>query len=248
MNLLQTLLNQADQISNYQSEIPLNAINLMMPSDGVPFIVKFNFSRILVIEKYDDDSNFKLTYYVDASIAEQLPKNNFAHKFVHVLQTLSGEIRFALMSQNPTNSWNRSKLEGIKVSDEGNVISMIRDKEANVYAHKIEHDIPLFEIDMNKVAESFKETFSDQYYINSLEHPMIKDLLTETGEIVDVDESSLGNELDEPFDSVDDEPTETQKDSNHENLIEMELDKVTLDDVEIDDVEIDEIDFDDLSA
>ncbi|KKC97898.1 hypothetical protein [Photobacterium halotolerans] len=187
MDLYQKLLNQAEKVANFKSAIPANALNLMMPSDGVPFITKLKLSELLVVEDTDRESGYKSTYYVDVDIAEKLPVKKVAQKELHLLQTHTGEIRFALLSKNPKNSWNVSKLEALKASSEGKVISVKRDKEAKVYAHKIEHDIPHYEIDMSQVEKVFTDTFSHGFSIESLDHPVAQKLLAgENGDVVDV--------------------------------------------------------------
>ncbi|MCV5949503.1 hypothetical protein OFN94_32335, partial [Escherichia coli] len=87
-----------------------------------------------------------------------------SQKVLHVLQTTKNDIRFVLLSSNPSNSWNRSKLDAVKASAEGKVISVKRNKEAGVYSYSVEHDIAPFDVDMSLVAKAFDETFGGEYH------------------------------------------------------------------------------------
>ncbi|MCL1056798.1 hypothetical protein L2729_02180 [Shewanella gelidimarina] len=185
MNLFKHLEKQANSVSTFKADLPVNSLALMMPSDGVPFVAKSNVQPILVIEEYEEDG-FKSTYYVDYEIAKSLPKKKVASKVLHILQTDDSEVRFVLLNHKVSNSWNRSKLEAVKMSDEGKVISVTRDRDAGVYAPMIEHDINLFDIDMDLVSTKFDETFGGEFYIDSLDHPVVKKLLGSEGELVDV--------------------------------------------------------------
>ncbi|MFA0026741.1 hypothetical protein AB4369_27995, partial [Vibrio sp. 10N.261.49.A5] len=65
MSLFNNLAKQAEKVANFKAEIPSNALSNMMPSDGVPFMTKFEVQKLLTVERYDDETGFKFTYYVD---------------------------------------------------------------------------------------------------------------------------------------------------------------------------------------
>lgn len=251
MSLFNNLAKQAEKVANFKAEIPSNALSNMMPSDGVPFMTKFEVQKLLTVELYDDETGFKFTYYVDADVAESLPKKEVSQKVLHVLQTTKNDIRFVLLSGNPSNSWNRSKLDAVKVSDEGKVISVKRNKEAGVYSYSIEHDIAPFDIDMSLVEKAFDETFGGDFYIDSLEHPIAQAMLENQGELVDVDGGDTeSNQVDtdaddkRPYD-----PSEHGIFSNDPEPLE-ELEEIDeLEDVEIEDsIDFDDLDFDEIAA
>lgn len=254
MSLFNNLAKQAEKVANFKAEIPSNALSNMMPSDGVPFMAKFEVQKLLTVERYDDETGFKSTFYVDADVAESLPKKEVSQKTLHVLQTTKGDIRFVLLSSNPSNSWHRSKLDAVKVSDEGAVISIKRNKDAGVYSYSVEHDIAPFDIDMSLVAKAFDETFGGDFYINSLDHPVAQAMLESQGELIDVVvDDTESNQVDtdadnkRPYDPSEhgifsDEPEPLEELEELEEIDELE-------EIEIEDsIDFDDLDFDDIAA
>lgn len=252
MSFLAKLEKQAEKVANFKADMPVNALATMMPSDGVPFMAKYDVQPMLVIEQYDEDSGFKSTYYVDAEIAESLPKKKVATKMLHVLQTQKDDIRLVLLSRKPSNSWNRSKLDLVKASDEGKVISVKRDKEAGVYGYSIEHDIKAFDIDMTLVDKKLEEVFSGEFYIDSLDHPVAKKLQEDDGEVVDVTDVVDDKQPEEVKNLVDaDDKADNKSAIKPEYLMNGDCSDYELvadfdDDISLDDSDDIEIDFDDI--
>ncbi|HHF3060700.1 TPA: hypothetical protein ACPJ0X_002123 [Vibrio diabolicus] len=245
MSLFENLAKQAEKVANFKADIPSNALANMMPSDGVPFMAKFDVQKMLTIERYDDDTGYKSTYYVDADVAQSLPKKEVSQKVLHVLQTTKDDIRFVLLSNNPSNSWNRSKLDAVKVSDKGKVISVKRNKEAGVYSYSLEHDIAPFDVDMSLVAKAFDETFGGEYHIDSLEHPVAQALLENKGEFVDVVDGDT--EQKQVNDDADDERV---RDPSEDGIFSDDPEPLEeLEEIEIEDeIDLDDLDFDDIAA
>ncbi len=245
MSLFEKLNAQAEKVANFKAQIPSNALSNMMPSDGVPFMTKSEVQKMLTIERYDDETGYKYTYYVDADVAESLPKKEISQKVLHVLQTTKNDIRFVLLSSNPSNSWNRSKLDAVKVSDEGAVISVKRNKEAGVYSYSVEHDIAPFDVALSLVAKVFDETFGGEYHIDSLEHPVAQTLLENKGEFVDVVDGDT--EQKQVNDDADDERV---RDPSEDGIFSDDPEPLEeLEEIEIEDeIDLDDLDFDDIAA
>ncbi|EKB0632720.1 hypothetical protein RA805_003374 [Vibrio cholerae] len=242
MSLFENLAKQAEKVANFKADIPSNALANMMPSDGVPFMAKFDVQKMLTIERYNDDTGYKSTYYVDADVAQSLPKKEVSQKVLHVLQTTKDDIRFVLLSKNPSNSWNRSKLDAVKVSDKGKVISVKRNKEAGVYSYSLEHDIAPFDVDISLVAKAFDETFGGDFYIGSLDHPVAQALVENKGEFVDVD----GETEHKPVSN--DADAERVRDPSEDGIFSdspeqlKELEKIKIEnEIDLDDLEFDDI-------
>ncbi|EHR0229252.1 hypothetical protein KS670_004869 [Vibrio parahaemolyticus] len=245
MSLFEKLNAQAEKVANFKAQIPSNALSNMMPSDGVPFMAKFEVQKLLTVERYDDETGFKSTYYVDADVAESLPKKEVSQKVLHVLQTTKNDIRFVLLSSNPSNSWNRSKLDAVKASAEGKVISVKRNKEAGVYSYSVEHDIAPFDVDMSLVAKAFDETFGGEYHIDSLEHPVAQALLENKGEFVDVVDGDT--EQKQVNDDADDERV---RDPSEDGIFSDDPEPLEeLEEIEIEEeIDLDDLEFDDMAA
>lgn len=245
MTLLEKLNKQKQRAEEFKKDIPFNALATMMPSDGVPFMAKSDWMPVLVIENMDADTGFKETFLVDADVAQSLPKNKVSSKMMHVLQTQKDEIRFAILSHKPTNTWNRSKLELIQASNDGKVVSVKRDKEASVYGFSIEHDIAPFEIDMVLVEESLEQAFGGDYFIDSLEHDMAKQLLEGEGEYVETpDGVDDKKELDE--ETVEVETSHNDEIEKPKPISLSESDEWDVDDIKLDDEDDYSFDFNDI--
>ncbi|WP_274027545.1 hypothetical protein [Vibrio parahaemolyticus] len=175
-----------------------------------------------------------------------MPKKEVSQKVLHVLQTTKNDIRFVLLSSNPSNSWNRSKLDAVKVSDEGAVISVKRNKEAGVYSYSVEHDIAPFDVDMSLVAKAFDETFGGEYHIDSLEHPVAQALLENKGEFVDV----VDGDTEQKQASNDDADAERVKDPSEDGIFSDDPEPLEeLEEIEIEDeIDLDDLEFDDMAA
>ncbi|HCH4274397.1 TPA: hypothetical protein NKW36_001914 [Vibrio parahaemolyticus] len=246
MSLFEKLNAQAEKVANFKAQIPSNALSNMMPSDGVPFMTKSEVQKMLTIERYDDETGYKYTYYVDADVAQSLPKKEVSQKVLHVLQTTKNEIRLVLLSSNPSNSWNRSKLDAVKASAEGKVISVKRNKEAGVYSYSVEHDIAPFDVDMSLVAKAFDETFGGEYHIDSLEHPVAQALLENKGEFVDV----VDGDTEQKQVNNDDADDERVRDPSEDGIFSDDPEPLEeLEEIEIEDeIDLDDLEFDDIAA
>jgi len=246
MSLISKLEAQAEKVANFKAKTPVNALRNMPPSDGVPFKAKFNVWQMLTFERFNKDTGYKATYYVDADVAEQLPQKEISQKHVHILQTTKGEIRFIVLSEKPTNSWNVSKLDAVKASAEGKVISLKRNKEAGVYGYSVEHDIESFEVDMTLADKVFNETFGGEYHIDSLEHPVAQALLENKGEFVDV----VDGDTEQKQVSNDDADAERVRDPSEDGIFSDDPEPLEeLEEIEIEDeIDLDDLEFDDIAA
>lgn len=208
MGFLNNLKGNTTRIAATKKPMSANSINLMAFADDMAFSSELNVAKLAVIEEYDSESGMKKTYLVEAEIAEQLDSKHFTVKNLHILASMAGEIRIALLSDMPTNSWNRSKLAGLVAASRGKAVSFKRDKLSKVYTWTIHCNIEAIEIDMTKVDEVLTETFADEFTISAMEHPVIKKLL-EKDESVDVvavdslkDDSDTSVDTDTKIDST----------------------------------------------
>ncbi|MEZ8037797.1 hypothetical protein AB4158_24385 [Vibrio splendidus] len=200
MGFLNNLKSNTIRIAAIKKPMSANSINLMAFADDAAFNSELNVAKLAIIEEYESESGMKKTYLVEAEIAEQLDPKHFTVKNLHILVSMAGEIRIALLSDMPTNSWNRSKLAGLVAASRGNAVSFKRDKLSKVYTWTIHCDIEAIEIDMAKVDAVLTETFVGEFTISSMEHPVIKKLLEkdESVDVVDVD--SLKDDSDSTVD------------------------------------------------
>ncbi|HGF4935276.1 TPA: hypothetical protein ACF5BZ_002673 [Vibrio parahaemolyticus] len=201
MGILKSVIANSNFVSGLKQPMSANAINLMAYSDGTAFCTELNVAKLAVIEQYDDQSGFKKTYLIEEEVSKVLDSKCFAVKNLHIMCSLAGEIRFSLITDKPTNSWNRSKLEGLVASSKGKAVSFTRDPLAKVYAHTVEHDVTPIDINMEEADVLLTETFKGEFTISSMDHPVIKKLLenNERGVVVaraDVDKAAKQNDAD----------------------------------------------------
>ncbi len=227
MGFLNNLIKQSDFVAETKKTMPANSINLMVFADDVPFWTECNVAKLALIEVYDEESGFKKTYLIDTSIVEELDSKHFTVKNLHILTSMMGEIRFALLSDKPTNSWNRSKLEGLLASSKGKAVSFKRDSLSKVYGWSIEHDVEVTGVDMEKADEVLTETFADEFTISSMDHPVIKKLLKkdESVDVVDVDSLNSGSQTAVDADTETDiTETESRNESVESHNSDLDLD------------------------
>lgn len=183
-----TLKLGSSKIGQFKEPINANVANLRLFPDNVPFMCMQDSINVAVIEVYADDKMSKKTYLLADDIASQLAKSDYKIKQLFVVYTADGLVRFVILDADSINSWNRSSLECLAVAKEKN-ISVYRDYKAKVYSHSIEENIAPFSISDKQVDSTLCETFADEYQINSLDHPMVRDLVKkDRGSLVAVDE------------------------------------------------------------
>ncbi|WP_318440452.1 hypothetical protein [Photobacterium leiognathi] len=147
---------------------------------------------------YGNEAGYKLTYIVDLEVAKQLSASNIRVKQIHTLYTQSGEVRLSLFATDPKNSWPVSFLEAVTVAKE-QTISITRDHDAKVYEYKVEDCIEILACSDEQVEAAFQ----GEYYIQSLDHPMVRDLVKkDSGSVVLVGEIKSDETQSQPDDTV----------------------------------------------
>ncbi|HIF9135208.1 TPA: hypothetical protein ACX6QB_003574 [Photobacterium damselae] len=202
MSILERLTLGSSEIVGLNKPMPDNAKICRLPENDMPFKCLPETISAVVIEKYDNEAGYKLTYLVDLEVAKQLPAPNIRVKQIHTLYTQSGEVRLALFAADPKNSWPVSALEAVTVAKE-QTISIIRDHDAKVYEYKIEDGIEIPACSDEQVEATFEAAFQGEYYIQSLDHPMVRDLVKkDSGSVVIVDEIKSEETQSQPDDTV----------------------------------------------
>lgn len=233
MSILELLTLGSSEITGLKKAIPVNAKICRLPENDMPFKCLPKTISAVVIEKYDNEAGYKLTYIVDTKVAKQLPASNIRVKQIHIIYTQSGEVQLVFLDSNSKNTWIVSSLESVTVGKE-QVISIIRNFDAKVYEYKIEDGIEIPACSDEQVEAAFDAAFDGEYYIQSLDHPMVRDLVKkDSGSVVVVDEIKSDETQSQPDDTV----TENAKTETF--LVEPELVKAT---------SVDDDDFDIIAA
>lgn len=233
MSILELLTLGSSEITGLKKAIPANAKICRLPENDMPFKCLPKTISAVVIEKYDNEAGYKLTYIVDTKVAKQLPASNIRVKQIHIIYTQSGEVQLVFLDSNSKNTWIVSSLESVTVGKE-QVISIIRNFDAKVYEYKIEDGIEIPACSDEQVEAAFDAAFDGEYYIQSLDHPMVRDLVKkDSGSVVVVDEIKSDETQSQPDDTV----TENAKTETF--LVEPELVKAT---------SVDDDDFDLMAA
>lgn len=175
MSILELLTLGSSEITGLKKAIPANAKICRLPENDMSFKCLPKTISAVVIEKYDNEAGYKLTYIVDTKVAKQLPASNIRVKQIHIIYTQSGEVQLVFLDSNSKNTWIVSSLESVTVGKE-QVISIIRNFDAKVYEYKIEDGIDIPACSDEQVEAAFEAAFDGEYYIQSLDHPMVRDL------------------------------------------------------------------------
>ncbi|MCD9464487.1 hypothetical protein CJF25_16095 [Photobacterium phosphoreum] len=233
MSILKGLKLGSSEITGLKKAIPANAKICRLPENDMPFKCLPETISAVVIEKYDNEAGYKITYLVDLEVAKQLLASNIRVKQIHIIYTQSGEIRLALFATDPKNSWPVSALESATVAKE-QVISISRNHDAKVYEYKVEDGIKIPACSDEQVEAAFDAAFDGEYYIQSLDHPMVRDLVKkDSGSVVLVAEIKSDETQTQPTDTV------TENTKTETFLAEPELVKAT---------SVDDDDFDLMAA
>lgn len=233
MSILELLTRGSSEITGLKKAIPANAKICRLPENDMPFKCLPKTISAVVIEKYDNEAGYKLTYIVDTKVAKQLLASNIRVKQIHIIYTQSGEVQLVFLDSNSKNTWIVSSLESVTVGKE-QVISIIRNFDAKVYEYKIEDGIEIPACSDEQVEAAFDAAFDGEYYIQSLDYPMVRDLVKkDSGSVVVVDEIKSDETQSQPDDTV----TENAKTETF--LVEPELVKAT---------SVDDDDFDIIAA
>lgn len=229
MSILKSLKLGSSEIADLKKAIPVNVKICRLPENDMPFKCLPQTIPTVVIEKHDNEAGYKLTYLVDTTVAKQLSTSSIRVKQIHIIYTQSGEVRLALFATDPKNSWSVSSLEAVTVAKE-KAISISRDHDAKVYEYKVEDGIEISACSDEEVEAAFDAAFQGEYYIQSLDHSMVRDLVKkDSGSVVVVDEIKS----DEIQSQLDDTVTKNAK--TETVLVESELVKATsVDDDEFD--------------
>lgn len=232
MSILKSLKLGSSEIAGLKKPFPANAKICRLPENDMPFKCMSETISVAVIEKYDNEAGYKRTYIVEPEVAKQLLASSYQIKTLHTLYAQSGEVRLALFATDPKNSWSVSSLESVTVAKE-QVISTTRNYDAKVYEYKIEDGIEIPACSDEQVEAAFEAAFDGEYYIQSLDHPMVRDLVKKDSGSVVVVEIKPDETQTQPDDTVvENAKTETL-------LVEPELVKAT---------SVDDDDFDLMSA
>lgn len=243
MPTLKQLKLASSIISGFKTEILANATLTRFFPDNVPFMAMPDAITAAVIENYDDEKKCKFTYILDAEVVKQLPKSAFIIKNIHTIYNSSADVRFILLNDNPSNSWTISSLECVQAAKQ-NPITIVRDHNAKVYELKVDVNAEQFGVDESKIDEASELAFSPEFYIDSIDHPLIRDLVKNPSKnVVDVDGEVEKNPS-----------TDKPESGSSKNQIftpdEFDDDLLTLDDID-DDIDMDipaELIQDDLSS
>ncbi|PSW63874.1 hypothetical protein C0W88_17235 [Photobacterium leiognathi subsp. mandapamensis] len=233
MSILERLKLGSSEIAGLKKAMPDNAKICRLPENDMPFKCLPKTMSAVVIEKYDNEAGYKLTYIIDLEVAKQLSASNIRVKQIHTLYTQSGEVRLVFIDSNSKNSWPVSALETVTVAKE-QAISISRNHDAKVYEYKVEDGIEIPVCSDEQVEAAFDAAFQGEYYIQSLDHPMVRDLAKkDSGSVVLVAEIKSDETQSQPGDIV----TENAKTETF--LVEPELVKAT---------NVDDDDFDLMAA
>jgi hypothetical protein len=233
MYIFKDLTLNSSKTAGLNKPMPVNAKICRLPENDMPFKCLPETISAVVIEKYDNEAGYKLTYIVDLEVAKQLLASNIRVKQIHIIYTQSGEVRLVFIDSNSKNSWIVSALEAVTVAKE-QAISIIRNFDVKVYEYKVEDGIEIPACSDEQVEAAFDAAFDGEYYIQSLDHPMVRDLAKkDSGSVVLVAEIKSDETQSQPGDIV----TENAKTETF--LAEPELVKAT---------SVDDDDFDIIAA
>ncbi|MGS0677216.1 hypothetical protein [Shewanella sp. 125m-1] len=176
-----------------QLKVPINpnVANLRAFPDYIIFQSLSYSINVAVIEQYADDKKSKKTYLLDEEVASQLSTSDYKIKAMHIIYTVDGQVRFAILDVDSTNTWVRSSLELLAVAKE-RPISVYRDYEAKVYGYIVEESIAPFSVTDEQIDAALCETFDGEDHITSLDHPMVRNSVKkDSGSVVVVDEPKV---------------------------------------------------------
>lgn len=179
------LSSQSAEAASLKMNFPSNVKNTR-PFLSTPFLTKKLADSVAVIHQYEEKT--KYTYLLDLTVAKQLPSNEFQVKKLFVACSANNQIRFSLVDEQSENPWVRSLVEALHVAQE-KPVQMQVDHDAKVYTFESIEDPERFDIDEQFVDDQLKATFDGDYYIESLDHPLIQKILSKRDKsIVAVDE------------------------------------------------------------
>ncbi|MGR5452262.1 hypothetical protein ACP3V3_21430 [Vibrio sp. PNB22_3_1] len=178
---LKGVLNQPDNVT----------LRRMFP-DGVPFKSRKSVVTAAIIEKTNSEQH-KLAYVLGEEVIAALKPSDYQVKDVNVIGTVDGKTRLILTNPRSNNSWVTSNIETLGLSVD-KPVSVVRDYDAKVYVPTVHHDHENFEL-LDEAVEDVINRVFEGYYIQSLDHPMVRDLVKkDSGCVVVVDE----NQPDDP--------------------------------------------------
>ncbi|WP_305370880.1 hypothetical protein [Photobacterium leiognathi] len=202
MSILERLKLGSSEIAGLKKAIPANAKICRLPENDMPFKCLPETMSAVVIEKYDNEAGYKLTFIIDLEVAKQLTASNIRVKQIYTLYTQSGEVRLVFIDSNSKNSWSVSSLEAVTIAKE-QIVSITRDHDAKVYEYKIEDGIEIPTCSDEQAGAAFDAAFQGEYYIQSLDHPMVRDLVKkDSGSVVLVGEIKSDETQSQPDDIV----------------------------------------------
>ncbi|EEW10392.1 MULTISPECIES: hypothetical protein [Vibrio] len=195
-NLFKNNQKSVKEIAGIQFDYPEQISFIGMPKDNEVFQSATNVMDITVIERAYKDTSYREVYVVDFNLVSELKNTDYKVKRMDVVKTEKGQLGIVLQSKNYSNSWIDSNLEAMEIASE-QPIYVTRDKDAGVYeATAVDTlSIPITDED---IEDAFTQAF-ENYQIDSLEHPIIKEIMggSLSGNVVDSLENDIGDDNDD---------------------------------------------------
>lgn len=222
-NLFKNNQKSVKEIAGIQFDYPEQIGLIGMPKDNEVFQSVTNVMDITVIERPYKDTSYREVYVVDFNLASELKNTDYKVKRMDVVKTEKGQLGIVLQSKNYSNSWIDSNLEAMELARE-QPIYVTRDKDAEVY-EATAVDTLLISITDEDIEDVFTQAF-ENYQIDSLEHPIIKEVMggSLSGDVVDSLDDEISDDNDEVEQSFDLKPELTEDDLTLEEDEDLDLD------------------------
>ncbi len=183
-NLFKNNQKSVKDIAGVQFDYPEQIDCIGLPKDHTVFQAVISVMDLTVIEKKYKDTSYREIYVIDFNLVGHLKSKDYKVKRMDVIKTEEGELRVVLQTKNFSNSWIDSNLEAMELAKE-QPIYITRDRDAGVY-ESTPVDTLLIPITDSDIEEAFHQSFG-KYQIDSLEHPVLQEILGTclSGDVVD---------------------------------------------------------------
>jgi hypothetical protein len=188
MNLLAKLKLGSTSLCITQSALPDNAAFTRFPKDGVAFKCQTDPLNVATIEQNSTEQLCKFTYVLSEAVRDALKPRDYLIKRCNIVVTVDSQVHLVLTNPSSNNSWVKSSLEVLELA-KLQPVSVTRDYDEKVYSSMAHNDLEDFKISDEDVEGAFERIFGGEYFINDLDHPMVRDLIKkDNGSVVAVDE------------------------------------------------------------
>ncbi|MEZ9275518.1 hypothetical protein AB4121_08920 [Vibrio sp. 10N.286.54.B2] len=182
MSILTKLTLASEQLKRSLNQ-PENVTLRRMFQDGVPFKCRKAVFTAAIIEKTEPEQRHQLAYVLGEQVIAALKPNHYQVKEVNVVSTADGRTRVVLTNPYSNIPWvisNRKALDKAVKKP----VSVVRDHDAKVYDATVHHDHENFNVSNEAVEDVVSRVFGD-YYIDSIDHPVVRELVKQTCANVD---------------------------------------------------------------